>query len=128
MPEPDGAGTADALRLLGLAHRAGRVAIGTRAVLEAGTEEGLAAVVVARDATDNAVGRLGGVLRRRDVGALEGPEARRLGSALGRERVVVVGIEDAGFARKLAGLLPPLRRGPGPGGGDRASGTLEHAR
>lgn len=125
MPE---AGTEAALRLLGLAHRAGRAVIGTRAVLETGSRGGLAAVVVARDATENAVDRLRGVLRRGELTVLEGPDRAALGRALGREQLVVVGVTDAAFARKLARRLPSLGRRSDADGRDRESGTLEHAR
>lgn len=117
-----------ALRILGLAHRAGRAVIGTRAVVEAGAGGELRAVVVARDATDNALDRLSGVLGRADLGALEGPERERLGEALGRERLVVVGVTEVGFAEKLAEQLPRHRGPSDEDERDRESETLRHVR
>ncbi|MFW6192050.1 MAG: L7Ae/L30e/S12e/Gadd45 family ribosomal protein [Gemmatimonadota bacterium] len=121
---PDAATTA-ALRILGLAHRAGRAVVGTRAVVEAAAGGELTAVVVARDATDNALDRLSGVLGRADLGAFEGPERGRLGEALGRQRLVVVGVTGAGFAEKLAERLP---RHPGPSDEDASDGKSDTLR
>jgi hypothetical protein len=50
---------ASALQAVGVARRAGRVEIGTRAVRQAGREGRLAAILVARDASDNARERVG---------------------------------------------------------------------
>lgn len=127
VPVPEAATTA-ALRILGLAHRAGRAVVGTRAVVEAAAGGELAAVVVARDATDNALDRLSGVLGRADLGAFEGPERGRLGEALGRERLVVVGVTEAGFAEKLAQWLPRHRGPSDTDARDRQTDTLRQVR
>lgn len=91
------------LDILGLARRAGSLAVGTRAVLEAADEGDLRVTVVAADAGENALGRLTRVL--------EGPEPvvraadrRGLGEALGRGPVVALGVTDAGLAREVRRL------------------------
>lgn len=96
--------------------------------MEAAAGGDLAAVIVARDATDNALDRLSGVLGRADVEALEGPERERLGEALGRERLVVVGVTEAGFAEKLVEQLPRHREPSDEDERDGESETLRHVR
>lgn len=96
-----------ALDLLGLALRAGRLAVGTHAVKEAARRDELHAAVIARDATENARDRVLPLLAARDVSVVECPSAARLGRAVGRRRVVVAGLKDAGFARRVLAALPP---------------------
>lgn len=95
-----------ALEILGLARRAGRVELGTRAVREAGAEGRLLCVILAEDAGGNARGRLERVVGGDRVRLLRVSSRRRLGAALGREDLVTVGVTDEGFARLVAGLLP----------------------
>lgn len=89
------------LGLLGLARRAGRAAIGTRAVEEAGREGRLAAVVFATDATENARRRVCGRLSGGTVPCVELADRVRLGAAVGKGPVAVVGLTDTGFADRL---------------------------
>lgn len=100
---PDSPGEEERLRLLGLARRGGRAAVGTRAVEEAGRAGRLAAVVLAGDATENARRRLSGLLRRGDVPLLELVDRARLGAAVGKGPVAAVGVMDEGIARRLLG-------------------------
>jgi len=109
-----------ALEILGLARRAGRVELGTRAVQEAGAEGRLRCVLLAEDAGGSARGRLSRALRDGEVTLLRVSSRRRLGAALGREDLVTAGVTDEGFARLVAGLLPEEAEadaadGPGPG-------------
>lgn len=93
----------DGLHALGLAKRAGAVAVGTRAVMDAARAGTLRAVIVSGDATDNARRRLAPALRR-TPGVVYG-DRRQLGAALGRGPVVVVGLTDDGLAQRvIAGL------------------------
>lgn len=96
-----------ALDLLGLALRAGRLAVGTHAVKEAARRDELHAAVIARDATENARDRVLPLLAARGVSVAECESAARLGRAVGRNRVVVAGLKDAGFARRVLAVLPP---------------------
>ncbi len=79
------------LQLVGLARRAGRAVAGTQAVRDAGRRGELAAVLLAEDATDNAL----------TCGTRE-----TLGNAVGRKGAVVVGIADPGFARRILSVGP----------------------
>lgn len=94
------------LTTLGLARRAGRVAIGTRAVQQAAAAGELRAVILAADAGPGARKRLQGVLRAGGVDVLSVGSRRRLGRALGRDDLVVAGVTDEGFAALLGERLP----------------------
>ncbi|MDT8435157.1 MAG: hypothetical protein RRA92_00240 [Gemmatimonadota bacterium] len=95
-----------ALALLGLARRAGRVALGTQAVLAAAdSAAGLHLVLVARDAGGNARDRVLPKLRARGVPWRECGTAAQLARALGRGRVVVAGVSEPGLAERLCRLL-----------------------
>ncbi len=97
----------DRLRLLGLAHRAGRAVIGTRAVQAAGRAQSLHALVVARDAAPNALERVRAAasgLRVLRLGTLES-----LGRAVGRDSVAVVGVTDRGLARRLGAVAEGIQ-------------------
>lgn len=117
-----------ALQTLGLARRAGRAVLGTRAVQEAGASGQLRAVLVADDAGGRALERLEGAMASGNVAVLRVSSRQRLGEALGREDLVAAGVTDTGFAGLLAELLPMAadarasaarRRKAGPGGHGR---------
>ena len=99
----DGSAEDRLLDALGLARRAGRLATGTRAVLEAARTGELELAVVAGDAGDNALARLRGVLEG-PAPTVRAADRRRLGEALGRAPLVAVGVTDAGLARKVRRL------------------------
>ena len=89
--------------LIGLARRAGHVVIGTTAVLGAARAERLRAIIIARDASDNARKRLRAAMER--VSTVTGPDRVSLGAALGRGPVAVVGVTDSGIASRLVSRL-----------------------
>jgi ribosomal protein L7Ae-like RNA K-turn-binding protein len=91
------------MQLVGLARRAGYVAVGTRAVREAAGRGEACVVVVARDATDNARKRLHGLAGRPEVEVVECGTRGSLGRAVGRDEAVVVGIGDRGLGRRIVG-------------------------
>lgn len=92
------------LRLLGLALRAGQLRLGASAVLRALSQERPGIVFLARDASPRLAGRiqlaLGGSLLDRATFATQ-----ELSQALGRERLAVVSIHDAGFVSGLRGYV-----------------------
>jgi ribosomal protein L7Ae-like RNA K-turn-binding protein len=94
------AASGGALRLLGLAHRAGKLQLGASAVLRALSQERPGIVFLARDASPRLVGRI-----ERAVGTSFLDRAtfvtQELSQALGRERLAVVSIHDAGFVSGL---------------------------
>lgn len=92
------------LDVLGLARRAGRLVVGTRAVREAAGGDELRLVAVAGDAGDNALGRLRPVLDRSGLTVVEVADRQSLGAALGRGPVVAVGLTDRGLAEEVRRL------------------------
>jgi ribosomal protein L7Ae-like RNA K-turn-binding protein len=100
----------DRLQALGLARRAGRAAVGTRAVLVAARTRRLSALIVARDASPNALERVRGVIRT--IPIVRCGTRETLGLAVGRGPVAVVGVTDREFARRIAlqsSLAQPVR-------------------
>ena len=95
--------------MLGIARRAGHLTIGSEAVGRAARRGELRLAVVARDAGENARGRIVPVLEREGVPTVECGTRRELGRSLGRPPTVAVGVSDAGMARAVEDRLP----GPG---------------
>jgi ribosomal protein L7Ae-like RNA K-turn-binding protein len=91
------------LQLVGLARRAGYVAVGTRAVKEAASRGDLCVVVVAADATENARKRLHGLTGQAEVAVVTCGARGSLGRAVGRQQAVVVGIGDRGLGQRIVG-------------------------
>ena len=103
------------LGLLGIALRAGRLALGTRAVSSAARRGRLALLVLARDASRHAVGRLAPEARVAPRVTVASREA--LGRALGRREVAVVGVTDKALAARI------LTGERAPAGDDDSSGS-----
>lgn len=85
--------------MLGIARRAGFVVLGTRAVRGALRSGRIHLLVVAKDASGNALSRLGSEARK--VPRMRLGTRDMLGKAVGRGEVVVVGIIDSDFASRL---------------------------
>lgn len=110
----------EVLQTLGLARRAGRAAVGTGAVKEAAAGGELRLVVLARDASDNAAGRLRGALERSGAVRVRAGTREELGAALGRGPVAAVGVTDRGLAGRIRALAAGRSRsddGRGEAGG-----------
>ncbi|WP_420634571.1 L7Ae/L30e/S12e/Gadd45 family ribosomal protein [Candidatus Palauibacter sp.] len=105
------------LGLLGIATRAGRLALGTRAVDSAARRGRLALLVIAGDASRHALGRL--TPEARAASRVTVASRRSLGQALGRSDVAVVGVTDVALASRI------IERERGPAGGDDSSGSPE---
>lgn len=100
------------LALLGIARRAGAIAIGAQAISSAAKSGKLRLVVLAEDASVNAAKRLGRAADETTVVA--GPSRDEIGRALGRPPIAAVGVTDAGLATRLAGVAstPGSQGGP----------------
>lgn len=94
----------DVLQALGLARRAGRAVVGAGALKEASADGDLHLVVLATDATDNAVGRIRGALNRSGAVRIRLGTRAELGSALGRGSVAAVGVTDRSLAERIRQL------------------------
>jgi ribosomal protein L7Ae-like RNA K-turn-binding protein len=101
--------TEAALRLLGLAARAGAVLSGTERVREAARAGTLRFVVVAGDISANTRDKLIPLFEARAVVYREIATRAELGDAVGRPPASALGITDAGFAGRLADLLEQER-------------------
>ncbi len=97
---------AAALRLLGLARRAGKLYIGSGSVMRALSRERPGIVFVARDAGKDIVRR---VTRSQGESTLDHQtfESGDLASAFGREKLAVVSIHDTQF---VAGIRKALSK------------------
>ena len=100
-----------ALALLGIARRAGRVALGTRAVGSAAGRGQVALLFVAGDASNNLWARLGAEALRAPRITVPGREA--LGRALGRPDVAVAAVTDQRLARRVLDEWHDLSRASG---------------
>ena len=96
---------AEALNLVGLTRRAGRAVIGTKAVREAARRGTLSLALVSRDAGDNALSRVVPVFDATGTPWLLCGSHETLGRAIGRDRAVVIGIEDARLGQRMRQIL-----------------------
>ena len=97
--------TEAALRLLGLAARAGAVLSGTERVREAARAGTLRYVIVAGDVSANTQDKLIPLLESRRVRHRIVATRVALGNAVGRPPASALGITDAGLAKRVAALL-----------------------
>lgn len=88
-------------RLLGLGVRAGNVVIGVAGV-RAGLQRGkVVCVVLAADAGQRTLEKVGRLAEGKKIPVLRGPAAAELGTGLGRPPVQAVGVTDPALARGL---------------------------
>jgi len=90
------------LRLLGLGVRARSVVVGVAGVRAKLAGGKLVCVVIASDASARTRDKVDRPARARGVQVLQGPDANRIGAALGRPPVQAVGVQDRALARGLA--------------------------
>lgn len=94
-----------ALRMLGLAERAGLVIPGTGRVREAVRAGRVRLVLLASDASRNSRDKLEPLLRAVGLPYRVMADRARLGAAVGRAPLSAVGITDAAMARRIDGLV-----------------------
>jgi ribosomal protein L7Ae-like RNA K-turn-binding protein len=97
------------LGLLGLGVRGRRAVVGVELVREAAKRGKLKLAVVAPDASRHSLAKVTPLLEAKRVRIIEGPDAKRLGGAVGRESVAAVGVVDSDLAR---GILAIVNRAP----------------
>jgi ribosomal protein L7Ae-like RNA K-turn-binding protein len=98
-------GAEQALRLLGLAARAGGVVPGTDRVRIAARRNELQFVLVADDASENAREKLLPLLTARGVPYREVFNRTALGEAVGRSPLSALGLTDVSLARRVRELI-----------------------
>lgn len=97
--------SSEALRLLGLALRAGRVTAGEDLCREAVTAHKARLLLLASDAGENTRRRFGRLATEKlPLISLE-QDKSALGAALGRDTCAVCAVTDLGFASRIAALL-----------------------
>ncbi|HEX7118912.1 MAG TPA: ribosomal L7Ae/L30e/S12e/Gadd45 family protein [Longimicrobiales bacterium] len=94
-----------ALRLLGLAARAGAVIPGTERVREAARGGRLHLALVAADASANAREKLLPLLEAREIPHVVTGSRVALGAAVGRAPLSAVGVTEPSFADRLRGMI-----------------------
>ena len=102
-----------ALRLLGLAARAGALLPGTERVRDAARNGILRFAFVASDVSDNSLDKLLPLLQKRGVPHAVMFTRDQLGQAVGKAPLSAVGITQQSFALKLRALLPDAESGEG---------------
>lgn len=91
----------DALRILGLARRAGAVALGAEAVREGLRRDGFALVLLAVDAAPGQAMKVERLLRHGDVRWRRYGTRLELGAAVGGPPLAAIGVTRSGFADRL---------------------------
>jgi ribosomal protein L7Ae-like RNA K-turn-binding protein len=100
------------LGLIGLGVRGRGAIIGVQQVKEAARRGKLHLAIAAPDASVNSLNKVLPLLRARGIFVIEGPSARELGAAAGRDSTAVIGIVDRGLAKGIQALsLPALPDG-----------------
>lgn len=89
------------LQLLGLAQRAGRLISGEELVLEAIRSGKCKLTILAEDGSMNTKKKFYDKCHSYQVELIELSDRYQLGSAIGKETRVVIGIIDQGFANKI---------------------------
>jgi ribosomal protein L7Ae-like RNA K-turn-binding protein len=92
------------LGLIGLGVRGRGAIVGVQQVREAARRGKLQLAIAAPDASSNSLDKVLPLLKARGIIVLEGPSARELGAAVGREATAVVGIVDRGLAKGIRAL------------------------
>ena len=83
------------------------VVVGVQLVRDAAQRGKLKLAVVAPDASHNSLDKVVPMLRAKRIRMIEGPSARELGGAVGRESTAVVGVVDPQLARGIRAIVEP---------------------
>ena len=83
------------------------VVVGVQLVRDAAQRGKLKLAVVAPDASHNSLDKVVPMLRAKRIRMIEGPSARELGAAVGRESTAVVGVVDPQLARGVRAIVEP---------------------
>lgn len=93
------------LGLIGLGVRGGGAVVGVELVREAAKRGKLALAVVAPDASRHSLAKVTPLLTAKRVRIIEGPGARELGAAVGRESTAAVGVLDRNLAKGIVAIV-----------------------
>lgn len=95
------AGKRKIMGLVGLGLRGRLAVVGVQQVRDSAKRGRLKVALVARDASQNSLDKITGLLAGREVPVIDVFSAAELGSVAGREAVAVVGVTDAGLAEGI---------------------------
>ena len=95
------------LRLIGVGMGGRLVVVGVQLVRDAAQRGKLKLAVIAPDASHNSLDKVVPMLRAKRIRMIEGPSARELGAAVGRESTAVVGVVDPQLARGIRAIVEP---------------------
>ncbi|KXH80020.1 YlxQ family RNA-binding protein [Sporosarcina sp. HYO08] len=99
------------LQLLGMASRARKIITGEDLVVREIRSNNAQLVIVSEDAAKNTMKKITDKCLSYNVEKHVFGKREDLGHAIGKESRVVLALTDAGFARKLSGLLNEYNRG-----------------
>lgn len=86
------------IKNLGLAYRAGKIVLGTDAVIDRLRKNELFLVILANDASDNTKKKINDKCKTYETKVLMDFNAEQISKSLGKSDVKVLGITDRGFA------------------------------
>jgi ribosomal protein L7Ae-like RNA K-turn-binding protein len=95
------AGKRKIMGLVGLGLRGRLAVVGVQQVRDSAKRGKLKVALVARDASQNSLDKITGLLAGREVPVIDAFSAAELGAVAGREAVAVVGVTDAGLAEGI---------------------------
>jgi ribosomal protein L7Ae-like RNA K-turn-binding protein len=93
------------LRLVGLGVRGRMAVVGVEQVRAAAQRGSLVFALVAPDASRHSLDKVVPLLNAKRVKFVEGPSARELGAAVGKEQTAAVGILDRQLARGIRAIV-----------------------
>ena len=96
---------AKALRLVGMANRAGQVTAGMNAVVRDLNQGKIRLLIVADDIGENSLKKIEHAAENQEVPLIILGTSQSLGTYTGAEKRSIVGIKDSNFAQVIAGLL-----------------------
>jgi ribosomal protein L7Ae-like RNA K-turn-binding protein len=83
------------------------VVVGVQLVRDAAQRGKLKLAVIAPDASHNSLDKVVPMLRAKHIRMIEGPSAKELGAAVGRESTAAVGVVDVQLARGIRAIVGP---------------------
>ena len=83
------------------------VVVGVQLVRDAAQRGKLKLAIVAPDASHNSLDKVVPMLRAKRIRMIEGPSAKELGAAVGRESTAAIGVVDVQLARGIRAIVGP---------------------
>lgn len=93
------------LNLLGLAYRARKIITGTDLVIDGVRRGEVKLVIISNDASDNVYKKVTDKCNTYETDVIVGLDRYDIGSAMGKDMRVVVGITDDGFAKRIKQVM-----------------------